>query len=433
MDQRTRVLSIVVPAHNEAQRIGPMLRALRTEFPTEEIIVVANACSDSTARVVSDLARSDANLRLIDVNARLGKGGSVRLGFHVATGDVLCFVDADGATPPEELRRLTAALGDADCVVASRWSNGARVLVRQSPLRRFLGRAFNFIVRSLFRLRFADTQCGAKIFRRAAIEEIIEEVETADFAFDVDVLYKLQRRGRIVREVPTVWRDRAGSTVNVIAAAPRMLASIVRLRLFHSPARYLIPFFDRTFGIRAIKCRRLLRILVVSQRLPETAGPQSIEGRLKALLASYSNDRRAVEWWTPLKRRSVAIEYLQRHRSKFDCIVEVSENGSRFWTPFYSLKPIVLLCSHRGKVRWPYGDAELLTGVPDDAETFEAAVRRAMTRRDAYFLQEADGSWSHHPLRSMIQPARSPAVAPPAASTAHTPTPAPVTAPASSQ
>lgn len=398
-------LSIVIPAHNEERRIGCVLKALRSEFPTEEIIVVANACTDGTARLVADLAAADSNLRLINLTAKLGKGGSVRLGFQVARGSIVAFADADGATPPEELRRLVDQLGDADCVVASRWSDGAKVLVGQPPLRRLLGRGFNLIVRMLFGLKLADTQCGAKIFRRAAIEEIMEDVETADFAFDVDLLFQLQRRGRTIREVPTVWRDRVGSTVNVVVAAPKMLASIVRLRLFHSPCRYFIPFFDRFFGIRAIKCRRLLRILVVSRARADALDPESTEGRFHLLLQRYRNDRRAVEWWTPDGRQAIAIEYLRRYRSTFDCVVEVSPNGHNFWTPFYSLKPILMLAPRRSRLRWPYGDAELLARVPDNPLALEEAIRQAMTRRDAYFIQEDDGSWTFHPRRSQPRPA----------------------------
>jgi hypothetical protein len=379
-----------------------MLRLLRAEFPTEEIIVVANACTDGTVRLVACLAATDQNLRLIDLTARVGKGGAVRLGLQEAKGNVVAFVDADGATPPTELRRLVDQLGDADCVVASRWSKGAIVLVPQTPIRRFLGRGFNLIVRLLFGLRLADTQCGAKIFKRAAIEEIIEDVETADLAFDVDLLFQLQVRGRVIREIPTVWCDRAGSTVNVVAAAPRMLASIIRLRLFHSPCRYFIPFFDRLFGVRAIKCRRLVRILVVSRARAGEANAESVEGRLHQLLDAYRNDRREVVWWTPSGSRPIAMEYLRRHRSRFDCVVEVAPNGRRFWTPFYSLKPILMFSPNHGRLRWPYADAELLARVPEDPESFEEAVRRAMTRRDAYFLQEGDGSWTYHPRRPFL-------------------------------
>lgn len=414
--------SIVIPAHNEERRIGPVLHAMRAEFPDAEIIVVANACTDATADVVAAIAQADPDLRLINLAAKLGKGGSVRLGFQVATADVIAFADADGATSPAELRRLVAHLGEADGVVASRWSRGSRMVVGQSPLRRLLSRGFNAIVRLLFGLPFADTQCGAKVFRRAAIEEIVEEVEIADFAFDVDVLFQLQRRGRVVREVPITWSHRDGSTVNVIFAAPRMLASIVRLRLHHSPLRYGIPFFDRLFGIHAIKCRRLLRILVVSPTRAEALVPDGLEHRFHTLVQAYRSERRCVEWWSPTRDGKVAWEYLRRHRSRFDCVVEISPNGTRYWTPFYSLKPVLMVAPHRTQLRWPYARAELMRAVPECPEALEDAIRRAMTRSNAYFIQELDGSWSFHPRRAAAHRVPHPMPkAPPAAATAPAP------------
>jgi len=187
-----------------------------------------------------------------------------------------------------------------------------------------------------------------------------------------------------------------------------MLASIVRLRLSHSPCRYLIPFFDRVLGIRAIKCRRLVRVLVIAGR-PAAGAP---DDKLRSLLAAYKSAQRDVVWWTPTSKRSIAFEYLRRHRSRYDCVVEVASKGERFWSPLYSLKPVLMLGTDKTRLRWPYAQAELITAVPDDAQAFEQAIRRAMTRRDAYFLQEGDGTWTYHPRRSeqpRIQPALSPA------------------------
>lgn len=396
------MLSIIIPAHNEERRLGATLRALRLEFPGDELIVVANACTDGTSRLVSGLAANDPNLRLIDLPAKLGKGGSVRLGFHVATGDVVAFTDADGSTPPAELRRLVGYLDGADCVVASRWSKGAVILVHQPPLRRFLGRGFNFIVRLLFGLRIADTQCGAKVFRRAAVEEVIEEVETADFAFDVDLLVQLRKRGGLIREIPTVWQDCEGSTVNLAVAVPKMLASIVRLRLFHSPCRYLIPIFDMLFGVKAIKCRRTLRVLAVSRTDARSLDPQSFEGRFYRMLHDYRSDKRDVVWWTAEDGRSVAIDYLRLYRSRFDCVVEVSPTGALFWTPFFSFKPRLIVGPRSSRLRWPYADSEVLLRVPEDVNSLDVAIRRALTRRDAYFIQEEDGSWTYHPRQSAV-------------------------------
>ncbi len=409
------MLSIVIPAHNEARRISPLLKSLRRVFSVAEIIVVANACTDDTAEIVRRFAAHDSSLRLIDIESRLGKGGAVRLGFHAARGDVIAFIDADGATPAEELRRLVSELRDSDCVIASRWATGARVLVRQPPLRRFLGRAFNVIVRAMFGLRLADTQCGAKIFRRAALEEIIEDVETADFAFDVDLLYQLQRRGRSIRESPTVWRDREGSTVDVLTTGPRMLASIARLRLSHSPCRYVIPFFDHLFGIRAIKSRRRIRFLVVGDERKRVLGDDII-GKFKTLLETYKSEYREVVWWTPKTRRAAAIEYLRVHRSKFDCIIEIASNGDRYWTPLFTFKPIIIISPTRQPPRWPYAAVEHLDSVPNDSQGIECAVLRALTRRDAYFLQETDGSWTFQPRlpnpdRTFSKPVREPVTA----------------------
>lgn len=391
------MLSIVIPAHNEARRILPLLRGLRDRFASAELIVVANACADDTASIVAEQATHDSDLRLIDVGERLGKGGAVRLGFHVARGDVVAFVDADGSTPPEELERLHSHLGGSDCIIASRWVRGARVLVPQTPLRRMLGRAFNLMVRALFGMTYADTQCGAKIFKRSALEEIIEDVETADFAFDVDLLYQLSRRGRVVREVPTVWLDRAGSTVNAIATGPKMLASILRLRLSHSPCRYIIPLFDSVFGNRAIKCRRRVRLLVLAGDISR-ADRAATTSKLQAVLKAYCGDRREVTWWAPSRKTLVAIEYLRHYRTRYDCIVEVATNGRRFFTPFFTLKPIIMVAPRPLGARWPYAHVEHLEDIADELE-FELAVRRALARSNAYFLQEADGTWTFQPRR----------------------------------
>ena len=79
------------------------------------------------------------------------------------------------------------------------------------------------------RLHFTDTQCGAKFVRRAALEGILDDLETAGFAFDVDLLF-LMRHGRTIVEAPIVWRDCSGSKVNVWIAVPRMLTAMLRLR-----------------------------------------------------------------------------------------------------------------------------------------------------------------------------------------------------------
>ncbi|MFC2063305.1 hypothetical protein ACFLS8_05130, partial [Chloroflexota bacterium] len=95
-------------------------------------------------------------------------------------------------------------------------------------------RGFNLLVRLMFWLQYKDTQCGAKVFRKSIIDEIVGELRTTGFVFDVELLYKLKKHGHILREVPTTWIDRETSTVYLIRALPYVLWSLVSLRVSNS-------------------------------------------------------------------------------------------------------------------------------------------------------------------------------------------------------
>ena len=124
-------------------------------------------------------------------------------------------MDADGATGPKALFELVRLTAQADCVIGSRWLPGAVLHQSQPWLRRFVSRAFHAIVRVLFprTMNIQDTQCPAKVMRRAAIEKIHSALRIADLAFDVNLLYALKREGYRIFEVPTEWTDKSGSKV----------------------------------------------------------------------------------------------------------------------------------------------------------------------------------------------------------------------------
>ena len=171
-------LSIVVPAHNEEARIGPMLDAYLPYFSQRygrdvELIVVVNGTTDCTEQVVAGYQARFPMLRLVVEPAKVGKGGALILGFKAAGGDCVGFVDADGATPPEAFQDLVDRIGDAGVIVASRWCRGARVSPRQPLARRVVSRVFNLLTRALFGLRLTDSQCGAKLMRREALREVL--------------------------------------------------------------------------------------------------------------------------------------------------------------------------------------------------------------------------------------------------------------------
>lgn len=243
-------LSIVIPAHNEEHRLPPMLEAYGRYFSEKygsevELIVVSNFCSDRTAAVADSIGSRYPQIRVIDEPARVGKGGAVMLGAKNASGDLIGFVDADGATPPEAFDDLVQGIGSYGCIIASRWMKGSDVSPKQPLSRRVASRCFNVITRLLFGLKLTDTQCGAKLFRRDVILPVVHNLGVTSWAFDVDMLFQAKRLGAPIREIPTVWHDIAGSKIQIGHSSLNMFVAMVRLRMFYSPLRCMIPVLGR--------------------------------------------------------------------------------------------------------------------------------------------------------------------------------------------
>lgn len=227
-------LDIVIPAHNEQDRIGRTLHAYRAALPAADthFHVALDGCADATADVVRAHAADDDRIVLHEF-PKLGKGGVLMETFRRCHADHIAFVDADCATPPAELTRLAAVAATADGAIASR-----RLPASFTPGRRGAGRGltstgFAWGVRRAFGLRYADTQCGAKVLSRRAAERVVPLLSSRDFLFDVDLLLVAERLGFDVREVPTVWIDQAGSKIDVRREVRRMIAGALRLWIHH--------------------------------------------------------------------------------------------------------------------------------------------------------------------------------------------------------
>lgn len=227
--------TLVIPAYNEEMRIGATLEEYLGHFDRDtEIVVVLNGCRDRTGDIACTFLDSSPNLRIIDERGVVGKGGAVAMGFRRAKGDIVAYVDADAATSAAEIERLMDQVGDADGVIGSRWIDRGVIIRKQGPFRRIASRVFNSIVRTLFDLPYKDTQCGAKAFKREALDAIHDELGTTNLAFDVDILYLMHKHGFELKEVPTAWEDKDGSKISMKGAAPRMLGAVIRLRIKHS-------------------------------------------------------------------------------------------------------------------------------------------------------------------------------------------------------
>ncbi len=241
-------LSIVLPAYDEAARIGPALDELFAYLrdraaadglpPSIEVIVVDDGSRDGTAAIVESRHESqgtdDATLRLIRI-PHGGKGSAVRAGMLAAIGDLIVFADADMATPPDQLPKLVVALGDADIALGSRIQpDGSDMRASQPAYRRLLGRVFHTLASIWVVGPVQDTQCGFKGFTREAARDLFPRQLVTSIVFDVELIHMARRRGYRMEIVPIRWTDRRGSRMHPRASlAVRVAWDLFRIPLLH--------------------------------------------------------------------------------------------------------------------------------------------------------------------------------------------------------
>jgi dolichyl-phosphate beta-glucosyltransferase len=227
-------LSVIIPAYNEASRIGSTLRAvdayLRDRQYEYEIIVVNDGSQDNTAEVVEDAMKDIPRLRLINNKNNHGKGWVVRKGMLSAKGLFRLFMDADNSTSIENLEQLFPyAKQGYDVIASSRRIAGAEVEVHQNWLRNFLGAAFRLLVRVIVPVGVVDTQNGFKLFTARAAEEIFRRQRTFTWAFDVEVLAIAQLLDFSIKEVPIHWVNDGRSHVT-FKGMVKMLMEVFQIR-----------------------------------------------------------------------------------------------------------------------------------------------------------------------------------------------------------
>jgi len=226
-------ISLVIPAYNEEKRVSGVLTDYQAfagqNYSDYELLVVCDGCTDRTPEIVNEFCRQNPHIKLLEFPHKLGKGGGVLEGFKVARGDVIGFVDADGAVSPEEFDKLVKALNGADCAIASRYVATSKILAKQSPMRRVASRGFNLLVKIMFGLPFKDTQCGAKVMKKSIIDDVLLQMASRGYEFDVELLWRIKKGGHVIKEVPITWRHRGGSTFS-LKCAPEMFLNLLRIR-----------------------------------------------------------------------------------------------------------------------------------------------------------------------------------------------------------
>jgi dolichyl-phosphate beta-glucosyltransferase len=232
-------LSVIVPAYQEAARIGPsleaVLRYLRGQPWTFELIVVDDGSRDETAKVVDARIAGAPEARLISYRPNRGKGYAVRTGVLASRGRWVVFLDADLSTPADEIPAALAALqGGVDVVIGSRRHPASEIVVRQPMYRRLATAVFARARRLIVGLRqYSDTQCGFKAMRGEVARALFRRAVINRFMFDVELLYLAEKSRLVVREQPVRWTDAPGTKVRLLEGVVNMIRDLVRIRWVH--------------------------------------------------------------------------------------------------------------------------------------------------------------------------------------------------------
>lgn len=233
-------LSIIIPAFNEAERLGASLETilayLEETNPSAEIIVVDDGSSDDTAKIAEQVLATKPQIasRVIRYEQNRGKGYAVRTGLLAARGEIALFSDADLSTPIEETPKLVEPIlqGKADVAFGSRALDRNLIGTHQPWRREQGGKVFNAIVRTLTGLPFWDTQCGFKAFRMSVFRPLLGVMKIDRFGFDVEFLYVANLADLRLKEIAVRWNHCDGTKVNVFRDSRKMFGEVRQIRQY---------------------------------------------------------------------------------------------------------------------------------------------------------------------------------------------------------
>lgn len=236
-------LSIVIPAYNEEKRLpaslDTVLEYVSGRYEFVEVVVVDDGSKDGTVRCVREYAASHPAVRLLQNPGNRGKGYAVRNGMLDAKGEWVLFSDADLSSPISEIEKLfqAAEREQAEVAIGSRALDRSLIGVHQPAGREYLGRIFNFVMRTVTGLPFLDTQCGFKLYHSTAARRIFSKQQLDGFGFDVEDLVIAKQLSIKVVEVPVRWNNVEGTKVSMLNGLNSFLDPL-RVRLFQLRGKY---------------------------------------------------------------------------------------------------------------------------------------------------------------------------------------------------
>src|SRR3954452_19838801 len=204
---------LILPTYNEAENIGPVVRAARTQLRDgDTILIVDDNSPDGTGHLADALATELPDVRVLHRPGKQGLGRAYLAGFDQALthgAELVLEMDSDFSHDPKDIPRLIAAAeAGADLVLGSRYVPGGSV-TDWGLLRRLISRGGSWYARIILGVKVRDLTGGFKCFRRVVLERLdLHSVHADGYGFQIELTYRAIKAGFRVEEIPIVFRER---------------------------------------------------------------------------------------------------------------------------------------------------------------------------------------------------------------------------------
>jgi dolichol-phosphate mannosyltransferase len=226
-------LAIIVPTYNERENIELLVHDILDLQLDPAIIIVDDNSPDGTGELADALAADHAQVRVVHRPGKLGLGTAHIAGIKEALAggaDLVLTMDADFSHHPRDIPSVVAALEEYDLVIGSRYVPGGGTLYCTLP-RKMLSWGANAFARAVLSLQAGDATAGFRGYRRAVLESIeLDEIVSNGYSFLMELLYRCQRQGWTIGEVPIIFENRQrGASKISKSEILRAMQTVVRL------------------------------------------------------------------------------------------------------------------------------------------------------------------------------------------------------------
>jgi dolichyl-phosphate beta-glucosyltransferase len=225
-------VSVVIPAYNESANIERSLSAILYYLNHKnydfEVIVVNDGSKDDTLELAKKFL---PEIKIIENPGNKGKGYTVKNGMLNANKENILFLDADLATPIEEIEKALKYIDDYPIVIGSRNLKDSVILTAQPFYRQLMGKTFALLARVIAGIKVKDSQCGFKMMKREAAQKIFPKITINGWCFDVELLFLAQLKNYKIKEIPVRWIDNAATTkIKPFKSSLEMLRDLLKVK-----------------------------------------------------------------------------------------------------------------------------------------------------------------------------------------------------------